>query len=55
MVALIIAMPDVSSVVLALSLVIVAVAGAIPTRSARRYLTRDGRALAQRLKKYEAK
>jgi hypothetical protein len=55
MVALIIAMPDVSSVVLMLSLVVLAVAGAIPTRTVRRHLTRDGRTLAKWLKKYEAR
>jgi hypothetical protein len=54
--AFLIAMPDISHVTIALTLLVVAYAGPMSApRWIRRHLTRDGRALAQRLKKYEAR
>ena len=49
--AFLILMPDISQVTLALTLLVLACAGAsAPHRFWRRHLTRDGRTLAKRLK-----
>lgn len=55
MTAFYILLPDVNSVALMCSVVVVALIGLAPSRLWRRHLTRDGRALKYWLKRYEAK